>query len=243
MPPDNQSGAIRYRRKKLALDFVPMEGGVRIIRADIPKFAHNLSLRGELVISEPALADSLVCNQPWRSEKNAFRYSRCSPWYTVEGVIQFGSTEIFFTKGNAWGIFDWSRGVRPRADVRCWAAACGPGDGRLVSFCVGYGSIDSSAGTENAVFIDGQIHKLDQVTFHIPPSNWLSPWHFTSNDNRLEMDFFPHQERVDKRRALSHSVTRRQICGAFSGRAVLDNKTEIHFRNITGFAERIKTRY
>ena len=243
MPSGSRNGAIHYRRKKMILDFVPMESGARIIKADIPRFGRHRSLRGELVLTEPAAAESLVCNLPWRDDKNAFRYSRRSPWYTVEGVIQLGTTEIIFTSGNAWGIFDWNRNIRPRADVHYWAASCGLSDGRLIGFSTGHGLIDSSAGTENAFFLDGRIHKLDQVTFHIPPSNWLSPWRFTSNDNRLEMDFHPFQERTDRRRMLLYSASRRQVYGNFTGKVVLDDGAVMDFHNLTGFAERNKTRF
>jgi hypothetical protein len=243
MPTGSEMGAIRYRRRKASLDFIPMEEGVRIIKADIPKFGHHLSLRGELVLSEPPAAESLVTNLPWRGGKKAFRYSRRSPWYTVEGVIQFGTAGLNFTKGNAWGIFDWNRGVRPPVDARYWASACGSAEGRLVGFSVGYGSADSSAGTENAFFVDGKLHKLDQVTFNIPPSNWLLPWRFTSNDNRLEMTFTPHQERIERNRLFFYSATRRQVCGFFSGRALLDDGSLMEFQNLTGFAERDKTQF
>jgi len=255
MPPGSQSGAIRFRKKKTALDFVPMESGARIIKTDVPRFGHNRSMRGELVLTGSAPFESLVTNLPLRGQRSAFRYSRCSPWYTAEGVIQFGTVEIIFTKGNAWGIFDWNRGIRPRADIRYWAAACGMNQGRLVGFSVGYGSVDSDAATENAFFTDGRIHKLDQVTFHIPLSNApsadgspsrdgaLSPWRFTSNDNRLEMIFVPQQERIDRRQVLVHSVTRRQVCGSFSGKVILDDGSALDFDNITGFAERSKTRF
>jgi hypothetical protein len=243
MPTSSTAGAIHYRYKKASLDFVPMEGGVRIIKADIPRFGHHRSLRGELVLTEPVTAESIVINQPWRNEKDAFRYSRRSPWYTVEGVIQFGTTEIIFTRGNGWGIFDWYRSVRPRSDAYYWAAACGMYEERLLGFSVGYSSADSQAGTENAFFVDGKLHKLDQVTFHIPPSDWLAPWRFTSNDNRLEMTFTPHQERIERKRFLLHSSTRRQVCGFFSGKAILDDGLEMEFRQITGLAERNRMRF
>jgi len=245
MPPGSQSGAVRYRRHGATLDFVPMDGGIKIIRADIPRFGDNRSVRGELVLSEPIPAgfpaESLVLNLPWRNDGNAFRYSRCSPWYTVEGVVQLGTTEIVFTKGNSWGIFDWNRGVRPRADTRFWAGACGMAGGRLVGFCVGHGSEDAADGTENAFFADGRLHKLDRVTFSIPQSSWLLPWRFTGDDGRIEMTFNPQQERTDRRRMLFHSFARRQFFGCFSGKAVLDDGAVINFGNITGLAERTRT--
>jgi hypothetical protein len=242
LPTGSVTGSIHWRYEKSSLDFVSMEGGVRIIKADIPRFSHNRSLRGELVLLEPAGAESLITNQLWRNEKSAFRYSRSSPWYRTEGVIQLGSSEIIFTRGNGWGVFDWNRCARPRADIRYWAAACGMCGERQFSFNIGYSWADSSEGTENGFFIDGKLHKLEQVTFHIPP-DWYSPWRFTSNDNRLEMIFFPHQGRLDRRRFFFHHSTRRQFCGTFSGRAQLDDGSVIEFSNITGFAERSKSRF
>ena len=116
-------------------------------------------------------------------------------------------------------------------------------DGRQLSFCVGYSLADFSHGTENGFFVDGKLHKLDQVTFHIPMTDWLSPWRFTSNDNRLEMKFYPHQERQERSRLFFHSSTRRQVCGFFSGKVQLDDGSVIEFQGLTGFAERKKMRF
>jgi len=243
LPTSSAAGSVRWRQKKTHLDFICMEDGVRIIKTEVIKFGHNRSMRGALVLIEPDSPHSLVTNQQWRNEKNTFRYARCSPWYSVEGVIQFGSSEIIFTKGNAWGIFDWNRGVRPKADIRYWAAACGAVGDRLLSFCIGYSWADFSQGTENGFFINGKLHKLDQITFHIPMSNLLSLWRFTSNDNRLEMFFYPHQERTERQRMLFHDSSRRQVFGFFSGRVQLDDGSVVEFQNLTGFAERCKTRF
>ena len=240
MPNSSVIGSARWRKKKTHLNFFCMDDEARIIKADLSKFGNHRSLRGVLVLTPPEESQSLMTNQPWRNGKKAFRYTRCSPWYFAEGMIQFGSSEIIFNKGNAWGILDWYRCVRPKADVRYWAAASGHSGGHQLSLCVGYSGADFSKGTENGFFIDGELHKLDQVTFHIPPSNWLSPWRFTSNDNRLEMTFHPHQERIDKRVLFFHYSTRRQVCGFFSGKVQLDDGSVIEFQNLTGFAERCK---
>jgi len=154
-------------------------------------------------------AQSIITHTPWRKEGGAFRYSHSSPWYIVEGVMQFGTSEIVFSRGSAWGIFNRTSSVRPRSDTRFWASACGICNGKQIAFNVGYGSEDSSAGTENAFFLEGKIHKLDQVTFHISPTDWLLPWHFTSNDNRLEMAFTPYQGRLEHNQMLFHYIRSR----------------------------------
>ena len=244
LPLDSETGSVKIREKKTLLDFVVMPGGARIIKIDYPRFGHQRYLRGELVLTRAFPdAQSIVTVSPWRRERYAFRYFRCSPWFIAEGVIQFGSTDIYFTKDNAWAIYDWKREARPKRDTRYWAAACGIADGRLAGFNIGYGLVDASAGTENAFFLDGKIHKLDQVTFHIPPTNWLEEWKFTSNDKRLEMTFTPLQERKEHRRLLFHSVKSHQVCGTFSGRVTLDDGSTTAFWNISGFAERRRTRF
>jgi len=242
MPNSSDADSACWRRKHSHLDLINMEDGFRIIKAEVSKYGHNRSMRCAVVLSKPENAQSLDTCQPWRNDKYAFRYTHCSPCFIAEGVLQFGSAEIIFSKGHAWCILDWNRTARPKADIRYWATACGMSDGRHLGFCVGYSWADFSLGTENGFFVDGVLHKLDQVTFHIPLSDWLSPWRFTSNDNRLEMTFQPHQERLDRRRFFFYNFTRRQVFGFFSGKVQLDDGSTVEFNNLTGFAERCKTR-
>ncbi|MCL2093609.1 MAG: DUF2804 domain-containing protein [Treponema sp.] len=241
LPSSSESGSIKYFRKKNLLNFAVMEEGVRIIMLDIPRFGSLRTLRGKVVLTPPEGADSLVTHMPWRGRGDAFCFSRRSPHYTAEGVIQHGSGEIIFTKGNGWGIFDWHRGIRPRTDLRFWASGCGQWEGQQLGFSVGYSSADSSQGTENAFFLDGKLHKLDQVSFHIPSDKDV-PWRFTSNDMRLEMFFTPLQERDENRQMFFYSLKRRQLFGSFHGRVVLDDGRVINFQDITGMAERRKSR-
>jgi hypothetical protein len=57
------------------------------------------------------------------------------------------------------------------------------------------------------------------------------------------MIFKPHQERSDRRAMLFHSLQRRQVCGRFSGAVVLDDGSRFEFQDITGFAERRRSRF
>jgi hypothetical protein len=241
LPNSSETGQVRIQKKKFFLEFTVMESGARIIRLDFPRFGHHRYLRGELVLTPPPGAESLVTHMPWPSDRNAFSLTRRSPWFNTEGVIQFGIAEIIFSQGKSWGILEWSRGSRPRSDVRWWASACGHAGENRIGFSVGYGGADSSLGTDNAFFLNGRIHKLDQVTFHLTPANWMESWHFTSNDNRLEMTFIPFQERIERKRMLFHALNRRQVFGVFSGKVILDDNTPLEFCDLTGVAERLKS--
>ena len=238
---DSNSGSIKFRQKKALFNFANMEGGVKLIKVDVPGFGHSHGLRGEIVMTPFPGSESLVTNMPWRGRGNAFSCSRHSPCYSAEGVIQCGISEIVFTQGNSWGIFDWSRGVRPRSDLRFWAAGCGQAGNRQVGFSVGFNSADSALGTDNAFFLNGHLHKLDQVSFHMP-SGRLMPWRFTSNDNRLEMVFEPQQERDENHQMLLYSHKRRQLFGSFAGKVILDDGSDFYFQDIKGMAERRKSR-
>jgi hypothetical protein len=242
MPRSSESGSIRLHEKKILIDFIAMKGCARIIKVDRPQFDHHRNLRGEVVLLPPLNAESIVTTTPWRRDDSAFRYSLHSPWYATEGVMQLGTTEIAFTKGNAWGIFDWARGIRPRSDTRYWATATGISNGKLVSINVGFDSADSDQRTENAFFVDGKLHKLDQVTFHISPTNWLLPWHFTSNDSQLEMTFAPDMEWEEHNRMFLYFAKYRQLYGSFCGKALLADGSALDF-NLTGFVERRRTRF
>ena len=244
LPDSSEDGGVRVVTRRFGMvEFVPMSGGVRILKIDIPRFGRRRSLRGALVLTPPPDGESLVTHTPMALDEKAFMLSRRSPWYIAEGVMQHGKNELVFSQGNSWGVFDWNRGCRSKLDVHYWATACGMAEDQQAALSIGYGLGDSSLGTENAFFLDGRIHKLDQVTFHISPTNWLEPWRFTSNDNRLEMNFIPSQERTERHRMFFHTLNRRQVFGAFSGTVVLDDGAEFAFTDLTGFAERRKMQF
>jgi hypothetical protein len=241
LPNQSESSIIKKTIKNNLFEFICIENNGRIIKIDAPQLGRNSRLRGEVVLMTQDDKQSISTYAPWRWQRDRFQLIRCSPCYTVEGVMQFENKPLLFNKGRAWGIYEWARIARPPKDIHYWAAACGMHQGQQIGFNVGYGSVDSTAGTENAFFVNGSLHKLDQVTFRISPLNWLEPWIFTSNNKRLEMIFIPVQSSSYKNNFLSYSLRVRQFFGFFSGKVVLDDGGVFHFNNIAGITERRKT--
>ena len=88
-----------------------------------------------------------------------------------------------------------------------------------------------------------EVHKLDDVTFHIPSSGYMDPWQFTSSDGRFEMDFVPA---LDRAANLDYKVIvsdQHQVFGKMSGTAILDDGTAIRIKDVLCFAEKVHNRY
>ncbi|MCB7430231.1 DUF2804 domain-containing protein, partial [Erysipelatoclostridium ramosum] len=86
---------------------------------------------------------------------------------------------------------DWGRGVWTYDNTWYWGNGNGLVEGKPFGFNVGYGFGDTTAASENLLLYDGVAHKLEDVTFHIPPDSYLKPWRITSSDARFEMSFQP----------------------------------------------------
>ena len=98
------------------------------------------------------------------------------------------------------------------------------------------------------LFYDGKSHKLDEVTFNIPQKedgsyDYLSPWTFTSNDGRFEMNFTPVLDRYEPVDIKVFCMIPHQVFGYFSGKAILDDGTEIIIDNKLGFAEKVHNKW
>ena len=88
-------------------------------------------------------------------------------------------------------------------------------------------------------------HKLSQVRFHIPggEKDFLSPWRFTSDDGRFEMDFAPILDRASCTDVGVIKSDQHQVFGRFTGDATLDDGRVLHIENLTGFAEKVHNRW
>ena len=93
------------------------------------------------------------------------------------------------------------------------------------------------------MFYDGVAHKLDDVSFNIPASSYTDPWTFTSSDGRFEMNFVPVIDRNAKISLKIIETDQHQVFGKLSGKAVLDDGTELKIKDLMCFAERVRMKY
>ena len=120
-------------------------------------------------------------------------------------------------------------------------------EGETFGWNIGYGFGDTSVATENMLFFAGKAHKLGRVTFNIPRRggelDYMSPWTFSSDDSRFEMDFRPVLDRAACTDFRLLKSDQHQVFGRFTGTAVLDGGRRIRVKDFPGFAERVENKW
>ncbi len=192
--------------------------------------------------------DSMVVATSFREDPRLFFYDHKANLLPTTGSITFNGKTYALSPENAYGHFDWGRGVWPYKSHWYWATGAGTVEGHDIWFNIGYGFGDLSTHTENMIFYDGKCHKIDQVTFYVPDADEPEkPWTFTSNDDRLELTLDPYIPIVDDQSQYLNAgvlmLKSNRVIGYFSGYLILDDGTKIEFENMHGHSEEVEFRW
>ncbi|MHA1731803.1 MAG: DUF2804 domain-containing protein [Promethearchaeota archaeon] len=243
MPLSSTRGDCKYEGKKLKVEFRRLPDR-RLLQLEFPGFGGGTGISVDLSLEQDGDKESIVVATPWPRKKKAFYYNEKVNCLPATGTVTLGGVTHEFTPGSSWGVLDWGRGVWPYRNRWYWGSFSGKdAAGSPIGWNIGYGFGDLSTHTENAVFRDGRIHKLDEVTFHFDPDDYYAPWEFTSNDGRFEMSFEPLLDRNSTVNLLVFKSVQHQVFGLYTGDAVLDDGTKVHVDRGLGFAEDVYNRW
>lgn len=244
-PKSSDEGTIEVNEKGYSLSFIH-NGDHRILKFHMDNFKDNKPIDGEIkLVTNPG--DSMVIVTPYKEAKDHFYYNQKIVCMPASGKVTFDSKEYVFNPENSFGLLDWGRGVWTYKNTWFWGAGQGKVDGHLFGFNIGYGFGDTSAASENMLFYDNKAHKLSRVTFNIPvkdgKDDFMSPWTFTSDDGRFEMDFVPIMDRAANTDFVVLGSNQHQVFGKFTGTAILDDGTKIKLKDFMGFAEKVANKW
>jgi hypothetical protein len=234
LPRNSAEGESTFDNGKVRLTF-RAESQARRVSVTWPSFGGR-DLSAEVTMRLPPEHESMIIVIPIVG--NRFYYNRKVNCMPAEGWIQWGDKNIEIQPANSLGNLDWGRGVWEYKSFWVWASASGflP-DGRTVGLNMGYGFGDTSAATENALILNGRIHKLAQVDFKYDSANFKRPWRMTAPDGRLDLEFVSFAERVAQTdfKVLSSEV--HQMFGRYHGTVRTDDGEVIRLDGLVGFAE------
>ena len=245
LPTTTAEGNTVYKDKRLSMEF-RKSGDTRRISCVFKNFYEGKTLQCDIRLEQKPM-DTMVIATPWKEDRHAFYYNQKINCMRASGSCSFDGKTYEFDPETDFGTLDWGRGVWTYDNTWNWGSGNGIVDGKPFGFNIGYGFGDTSAATENVLIYGGRVHKLSRVTFHIPEKDgredYLSPWRFTSDDGRFEMDFEPILDRsadIDLKIICSKQ---HQVFGRFTGTAVLDDGRRIDVKGLTGFAEKVRNKW
>lgn len=240
LPRNSTTGESRFSNGRVSLAF-RTDAAQRRLSIQWPGFAGQ-ALNAEVSLRLDPAHESMNIIIPIKSRRFYFnRKANCLP---AEGWVEFAGQRRLLQPTDSLGNMDWGRGVWEFQSFWVWASASGflP-DRRTVGLNLGFGFGDTSAATENALILDGHIHKLDRVDFDYDARNFRRAWRLTAPDGRVDLEFTPFTERVARTdfKLLSSEV--HQLFGRYHGTVLTDAGQPVHLDGLVGFAEEHRARW
>ena len=191
----------------------------------------------------------LACHEDGDAVAVAAPYDRRHFLYQYKKVFQDLSGHVHMHKldyrldGETFMILSSARGVLPYQNARIWAAgACQTGED-VLALSLGEDFGPEGAPTENAVFVNGEMEKLNRVYFKFKPEEPKRPWRISDSDKRLRLEFFPDFDNFDRFNYLAADVRRHQLYGKLFGSVILPGGREYKLEDVHFFIEHSDERW
>ncbi|WP_022917514.1 DUF2804 domain-containing protein [Ruania albidiflava] len=232
LPAVCEGGPARASAKNLALAVDEVDGGTRL-RAKAP------GVRVDLVAARPAGHERLAVVVPWSSRR--FQYTVKDVARPVTGTIWLDDVAHEVPEGESWAVLDHGRGRWPYAVSWNWGAGSGISDGRVVGLQVGGRWTEGTGSTENAVLVDGRLHKLHGELEWDYDLAVDRPWRVSGRGLDAQFEAFYTKRSRTELGVLSSRTD--QCFGHWSGSVRTGAGEMITFSGLLGWAEEVHNRW
>jgi hypothetical protein len=244
LPPISDEGLVTYKDKKININVEShklsnetIQKKINFNSSFIKDFYKNKGIEGELTFTYPEKDDTICIATSWKEKRTAFYYNQKINCMIAKGKVTIGSKIYEFDEKTDLAVLDWGRGIWTYKNRWYWSSLSSYIDGKRFGWNLGYGFSDRSSASENAIFLDGKLYKLDEVAFKYDPKNYLKNWKIVDNERKLDIDFVPILDRNSKSDFLVIKSIQHQVFGYFSGTIKIQENQIIKFKNLLGFVE------
>ena len=243
LPPTSAEGNISLSGKGHSASFEITPEGERHLFGSMDKFGKDGKIEYDVTLFDIPDESMVICT-PFEKDGH-FYFNQKINCMRAKGGFSYGGKYYEFNPDDSFAVLDWGRGVWTYHNTWYWGSASYIVDNKKFGFNIGYGFGNTSAATENMLFYDGKAHKISNVKFNIPGNekDFMSPWTFTSDDGRFEMDFVPVIDRASCTNVGVIKSDQHQVFGKFTGKAVLDDGKVISIKDFPGFAEKVENKW
>ncbi len=214
-------------------------GSVRI-RIDQTSTTTTITAHGaeiELALEVGRGGESLGVVVPWTDKR--FQYTVKDVARPVSGTITVSGTAHEVPAGS-FAVLDHGRGKWPYSMTWNWAA--GSRADRTLGLQLGGKWTDGTGMTENAVVVDGRLHKIgEELLWSYDRADWLAPWRITGE--HADITFTPFHERVSRTNLLVLAGETHQCFGHFTGWVSTEEGGRFDVDGVVGWAEEAHNRW
>ena len=241
LPRNSTEGEAHYTGKQEKIVF-HTENQLRHVSVSWPAFRGDIGIWAEIDLIAPPGYESMNIVLP--IEEKRFYYNRKINCLPADGWVRFGTEELLLKPTNSIGSLDWGRGVWAYSSFWVWASSSGflP-DGRTVGLNLGGGFGDTNAATENCLILNNRIHKFGHVKIDYNQDDFMQPWVFTDEEDRLKLTFYPYLDRTARTDLMIVTSEVHQMFGHYEGEVLADDGEKIIIKELTGFAEEHHARW
>ncbi len=239
LPVSPLQGVSEFRSSDLKLRFESAPNGKHVY-CEFKNFYKNSDFKADLWFTDLP-SESMNILTPFDDQKHFYLNQKmnCMP---CSGKVIFNWHVYRFNPNQDSAVLDWGRGYWPYDVTWYWATASSFIKNKPFGLNLGYGFGDTSRASENVIFYDGKVHKLDDVHFLIPDDP-MNPWTITSSDGRIEAVFQPDLDRAAEIKAGPVSSDQHQYFGIMNGTCVLDNGKILPIEQLRCAIEVVHNRY
>ena len=200
-------------------------------------------VEADVRVRRPVGHESLGVVIPWSERR--FQYTVKDNTLPAEGWVRIDGREHRFEPGEAWAVLDHGRGRWPYSTTWNWGSGSGTTDGRTVGLQLGGKWTEGTGMTENALCIDGRLHKVgEELRWEYDRADWTAPWHVTAPaTGRLDLTLRPSFERKARTEVVAISTEVHQCFGVWEGEIVTDDGERLRVDGVRGFAEEARMRW
>lgn len=233
LAPSLDDGPVRARAKGLEIDVTPESSGTRL-RARIADASFDI------VAGLPPGHERLAVVVPWSDTR--FQYTVKDVARPATGTLTVDGQTYDVPAVESWAVLDHGRGRWPH-DVRWnWGAGSGRSYGRVIGIQVGGRWTKGTGMTENAVVVDGRLHKIHaELEWSYDVGEWRQPWQV--HGGGLEASFTPFYNKVSRTNLGIVASSTDQCFGHWSGTFRTAEGEAIPFDDVLGWAEEVHNRW
>lgn len=234
LPSSLGTGPIRVSTPHVAISIDEVSGGTRI-RA----WTKRVSL--DVIAHRPSGHESLAVVVP--RDSRFFQYTVADVARPAQGRVVIDGLGSEIAAGASFATLDHGRGRWPVEPAWSQASASGISEGHVLG--LQFAGTDTAGGarscTENALFIDGVLHKINaELTWDQAPTEPRAARHLSGTG--VDLWFTPFHDRRSHSRGGGARSLSQLSCGHFSGSVTVASGTAIAVVELLGWAEHSATR-